>query len=107
MAIQTVTGRSFDDLVLGGNGPIVVEFMTYGCAHCRVIEPVLERVAGMVAATEKIYRLNVAVEQDLADRYEIRSTPTFVMFQGGTEVGRVEGPKPVVASVLAAVTSSF
>jgi Thioredoxin len=56
--IATVTGSTFTRLVLEGEGPIVVEFMSYGCAHCRVMEPVLQQVAGMVNATEKIFRVN-------------------------------------------------
>jgi len=52
--IQTVTSSTFNPLVLEGEGPIVVEFMSYGCAHCRVLEPVLQQVAEMVKSKEKI-----------------------------------------------------
>jgi thioredoxin 1 len=83
--IQTVTGRTFARLVLEADGPIAVEFMSYGCAHCRAIEPVLQSVAEMVKAHEKLYRVNVAVEQELAATYEVRGTPTLIMFLNGTE----------------------
>ena len=46
--IKTVTSSSFTRLVLEAEGPIAVEFMSYGCEHCRAIEPVLEQVAEMV-----------------------------------------------------------
>ena len=85
----------------------MVEFMSYGCAHCRAIEPVLENVAEMVKSKEKIFRVNTAVEEDLADTYSILGTPTFIMFLNGKEVGRVEGPQPTVSSVLTAVTQPF
>jgi thioredoxin 1 len=105
--IRTVTSTTFTPLVLAARGPIAVEFMSYGCAHCRAIEPILQTVAAMVSATETIFRINIAVEPDLAASYDIASTPTFVMFLDGAEVGRVEGPKPTVASVLRAVTQIF
>ncbi len=105
--IQSVTGGSFPPLVLEGKGPIVVEFMSYGCAHCRVIEPVLQQVAKMLASKEKIFRLNIAADEELATTYDIQSTPTLVSFLDGAEVGRVEGPKPTVSSVLTAVTQAF
>jgi thioredoxin 1 len=105
--IQTVTADTFTKLVLEAEGPAAVEFMSYGCAHCRVIEPVLEQVARMVEAREKIFRVNIAVEQALASSYQIQGTPTFVMFLKQMEVGRVEGPSPTVSSVLAAVTEPF
>ena len=105
--IQTVTSSTFTRLVLEAEGPIVVEFMSYGCAHCRAIEPVLEQVAEMVKAQEKIFRVNIAVEQELAGSYQIQGTPTLVMFLNQKEVGRIEGPSPTVSSILAAVTQPF
>jgi thioredoxin 1 len=81
--------------------------MSYGCEHCRAIEPVLEKVAEMVKPRESIFRVNIAVEQELASSYQIEGTPTLVMFLNQNEVGRVEGPSPTVSSVLTAVTQPF
>ena len=105
--VRTITSSTFAPLVLEGKGPIAVEFMSYGCAHCQTIEPVLQHVAEMVKQKENIFRVNVAVESELADRYEIQGTPTLIMFLDGKEVGRVEGPSPVVSSVLTAVRQPF
>jgi thioredoxin 1 len=63
---------------LEGEGPIEVEFMSYGCAHCQAIEPSHQQVAEMVKSKEKIFRVNIAVEPDLAESYEIQGTPAFV-----------------------------
>jgi thioredoxin 1 len=106
-AIQTVTGSTFASLVLAGEGPIAVEFMSYGCEHCRVLEPILQQVATRVAAQETLFRVNIAVEEDLAGSYGINGTPTLIMFMNGKEVGRVDGPQPTIKSVLAAVTQPF
>jgi len=100
----TVTSGTFSSLVLEAAGPIVVEFMSYGCAHCRALEPVLEKVAETVKSNEKIFRVNTAVEEELSDSYDIQGTPTLIMFLNGKEMGRVEGPHPTVSSVLTAVT---
>jgi thioredoxin 1 len=105
--IRTVTGKSFKRLVLEDSGAVVVEFMSYGCAHCRVIEPTLQKVAELVKDQKKMFRVNVAIEQELADIYAIRGTPTLIMFRNGTEVGRTDGPSPTLAVVLSAVTRPF
>ena len=105
--IQTVTNSTFVPLVLEGEGPVVVEFMSYGCSHCRAIEPVLQQVAEMVKADEKIVRVNTATEQGLAEQYEIRGTPTLIMFLDGKMVGRIEGPNPDVPSVLMAIRQPY
>ena len=105
--IRTVTASSFDRLVLKGEGPIVVEFMSYGCAHCGVIEPDLQQVAEMVEPTEKIFRVNIAVDRDLADLYAIQGTPTLIMFLNGAVVGRDEGPSPEVSNILAVIKQPY
>jgi thioredoxin len=105
--IRSVTSGTFDSLVLQGAGPIAVEFMSYGCAHCRLLEPVLQRVAEIVQPKEKIFRVNIAVDSELAETYAIGGTPTLVMFLNGSEVGRAEGPRPMEENVLALVTRPF
>ena len=105
--IETVTSSEFSAVVLAGAGPIAVEFMSYGCPHCRTIEPVLQRVAEMVKSKEKIVRVNVAIEPELASSYNVEGTPSLIMFLNGRQVGRIEGPNPTVASVLTAVTHPF
>lgn len=105
--IRTIDSQTFDAVVLNGQGPIAVEFMSYGCGYCRAIEPILHQVAEMVAGEEAIYRVNIATELDLANQYGISGTPTFVMFLDGQEVSRVEGPDPTLDSITQAVTGPF
>ena len=106
-AIGTVTESTFGPLVLEGDGPIAVEFMSYGCAHCRTLEPILQEVAETVRPDETLFRVNIAVEQGLAESYQITGTPTLIMFLNGQQVGRVDGPHPTVSGVLTAVTRPF
>jgi thioredoxin 1 len=105
--IKTVVAATFDALVIRGAGPIVVEFMSYGCGHCRTLEPVLVHVADTLADRERIMRVNVASEADLAAAYGVSVTPTLVMFLGGTEIERIEGPRPVFSSLLTPLTQPF
>jgi thioredoxin 1 len=105
--IRTVTSADFDTAVLEANEPIAVEFMSYGCVHCRAIEPVLQQVAEMVSPSESIVRVNMAVEPDLAARFGVEGTPTLIMFSHGREVGRSVGPQPDQDSVYDAVTRPF
>jgi thioredoxin 1 len=105
--IPTVDAATFAPLVLSGAGPIVVEFMSYGCSHCRAMEPVLQEVAEQLASQERMFRVNVAVNEELANRYDIQATPTLVMFTNGEEIGRLEGPSPHADSLVAALRASF
>jgi thiol-disulfide isomerase/thioredoxin len=93
--------------VLDARGPIVVEFMSYGCGHCRELEPVLQQVAELLASTERFLRVNLAVEPELAERYQVEGTPTLLMFLDGAEVGRVDGIRPSLSTLMATVTRPF
>jgi len=105
--IRTVTSGTFGSLVIQGEGPIVVEFMSYGCAHCRAMEPILQEVAGMVKPQETIFRVKIALERELAESYEIEGTPTMLMFLDGKEVARAERPRPTAAKLLTTITEPF
>ena len=80
--------------------------MSYGCVHCRAIEPVLEQVAEC-CNVRRIFRVNIAAERELADSYQIQGTPTLIMFLDQTEVGRIEDHPRPAPSVLTAVTQPF
>jgi thioredoxin 1 len=105
--IQTATAREFNNLVLEAEGPIAVEFMSYSCAYCQALEPVLQLVAEKVGTQVKIFRVNIAVDPELAARYRIEATPTLVMFLSGQPIGRAEGPHPNFSTLLAAVIEPF
>ena len=105
--ISTVDGSNFRQLVLQGKGPTAVEFMSYSCSHCATLEPILEKVAEMLKFKVKIFRANIATEQDLSATYKIEGTPTLIMFLNGQAVGRVEGPSPKVATLLTAMAQPF
>jgi thioredoxin 1 len=105
--IRTVTGATFQREVLERKGAIAVEFMSYGCAYCRELEPVLEEVAAALRTKEAVFRVNVGADPDLARAYAVEGTPTFVMFLNGNEVGRAAGPHPTATNVLSVLSEPF
>jgi len=105
--IQTISGDEFTDRVLGGEGPVVVEFMSYGCRHCRYMEPVLKEIAIMLRSEVRFFRIDAAFERTLAADCAITGTPTIVMFSDGREVRRLEGPDPALESLLSSIRQPF
>jgi len=105
--VQSVTEETFDSLVLGCPDPVAVEFMSYGCEHCRLLEPVIQELAEYLGSQETIFRVNIAIDKRLADRYQIEGTPTIVMFLAGNEVGRSVGPDPSMEVLREALAGPF
>ena len=82
-AVQEVNTQEFDQVVATSTVPVVVDFWAPWCGPCRMVSPVLEKLALDHADKVKVVKVNVDVNQELAARYGIMSIPTVIMFDGG------------------------
>ncbi len=67
----------------------------------------LQEVAEAEGSNVKIFRVNIAVEAELAASFEINGTPTLIMFRDGNMVGRSDGPDPRVEGVELLLSEAF
>jgi thioredoxin-like negative regulator of GroEL len=104
--LSLIGGAEFDAKVKRGQGPIIVEFMSFGCPHCRAMQPVLSQVAAKLAGTVTVYQVSVDAEPALANAHGITGVPTFIAYQGGKIIGRGHAP-PQAAAVEAALKQPF
>ena len=74
--------------------PVLVDFWAPWCGPCRMISPVVERLAGRYATRMKVVKVNVDENQALAARYDAMSIPLLVLFKDGKEVARQVGAVP-------------
>ena len=91
--IQTVTDAGFAADVLESDLPVLVDFTASWCPPCRVMKPVLAELAAE-RADLRVVQLDVDEHQRTAADYSVLSMPTFVVFRGGREVGRLVGARP-------------
>jgi thioredoxin len=88
--LATFTGmQSFTE-----SGVTLIDFTAKWCGPCRVMEPVLATLAKEYAGRARVVAVDVDVEPGLAQQYNVRSMPTFVLVRDGREVGRVVGSRP-------------
>jgi thioredoxin 2 len=80
--------------VLGTRQLVLMDLWAPWCAPCRMVAPVLERIAERYAGQVKIVKVNVDKNPATAARYDARSTPTLVMLRDGTVVHRTVGAQP-------------
>jgi thioredoxin 1 len=76
-----LTSANFDDTI--GQGVTLVDFWAEWCGPCRMMEPAINELAAEVEGKAKVGKLNVDNEGDLAQKYEVASIPTFIVFKDG------------------------
>ena len=89
-----ITDNTFDSEVLSAAGPVLVDCWAPWCGPCRMVGPVLERLASEYKGRVKIAKLNVDENPRIASRYGIRSIPTMLLFNRGELVNSMVGALP-------------
>jgi putative thioredoxin len=94
--ILEATGRTFAAEVLDAsrNLPVLVDFWADWCGPCKMLAPVLERIAADYAGRARIVKVDTEAEPGLAGRYDIRSLPTLRAFRHGQPVDEIIGVQP-------------
>jgi thioredoxin 1 len=86
--------NNFDAEVLASDVPVLVDFWAPWCAPCRMIAPAVEEVAKQYAGKAKVGKVNIDEHQGVAQRYQVMSIPTLLVFKNGQPVQQVVGAVP-------------
>lgn len=83
---------TFDEIVGSSEEPILVDFWAEWCAPCKMIAPILDEIADEHGRL-RIGKVDIDSNLGLAQRYDIMSIPTMIVFQDGQPVKRLVGAK--------------
>ncbi|MBP1465894.1 thioredoxin [Candidatus Chloroploca sp. M-50] len=89
-----VTDANFAQQVLQAETPVVVDFWAPWCGPCRVIGPILDKLAGEYEGRLTIAKVNTDEEVQNASKLGIQGIPTLIIFKDGLEIGRMVGSQP-------------
>ena len=80
------TTANFEAEVLKSEIPVLVDFYAEWCGPCKMMGPIVEKMAEKYEGKVKIGKLNVDENMEIAQKYRVASIPTFIFFEGGEAV---------------------
>ncbi len=88
------TSTDFDQEVLASDKPVFVDFYADWCGPCKMMAPVVEKLAEKYDGRVKVGKCNIDEENALASKYGIMSIPTMMIFAGGEIKETIVGAVP-------------
>lgn len=100
--VKVVTADNFQEEVLNSDIPVLVDFWAVWCGPCKMLTPVVHEIAAEHPEI-KVCSVNVDDEMELAQKFNIMSIPTLLVFNKGEMVDQMVGlqPKNVIEQKIA------
>lgn len=90
MAAEQIKKADFNEKVLQSDKPVLIDFWATWCGPCQMQGPIVEGLSEELTDV-LVGKVNVDEEPDLAERYNVMSIPTLLVFKNGEVVQKAVG----------------
>lgn len=94
MSVIELNKDNFEKEVMEAEVPVLIDFWANWCGPCRMMSPVIDKIAEEIGDKVKVCKVNVDENHELAEKYEIMTIPAFIIVKNGAETGRTIGVQP-------------
>jgi thioredoxin 1 len=84
---------SFNDII-NSDKPVLIDFSAELCQPCRMMPPILKEVKNNLGDSIRILKIDVDKNPAIAQKYQIRSVPTLMVFKNGQVLFNQPGVVP-------------
>lgn len=92
--VVDATDEEFQAVADESSLPVLVDVWAPWCGPCRMVSPALEKLAGELAGTLKLVKVNADDNPEVSRRFEVQSIPTLVLLHDGKVVDKQIGALP-------------
>jgi len=89
--VQEINSKQFEKEVLQSKTPVLVDNFATWCGPCKALAPILEELNKDFKGKVKFVKLDVDQSPDIAQKYEVTSIPTLILFKDGEVLSEVVG----------------
>ena len=88
---KVFTDGNFEAEVLKSSTPVLVDFWAEWCGPCKMLAPVIDRVAEANQGKIAVGKMNVDENQQTPQKFGIQGIPTLLFFKDGNMVNQIVG----------------
>ncbi len=88
---EIIDSEKFQKEIIEKGGDALVDFFATWCAPCKMIAPVIDTVSDRLKDKVSVFKVDIDKNEELAQKFNVRSVPTVIMFKKGAETARSVG----------------
>lgn len=81
----------FETAVSEAKVPVLVDFYSDSCVPCKQLSPVLGDIEDEYGDKIKVYKVNINFDREVAERFQVMSAPTLILFKDGKPADKKRG----------------